>query len=282
MRTASLSGMIRPKLLMNKPLVSVLICARNAENYLSAALKSIFNQTYTQIECIVVDDDSTDRTWSILNSFHDRRLILVKNNSRLGVAGSLNRALKKAKGTYIARMDADDVSHLGRLEAQIDFLETHPNIGVVGTWVRWADKDGHILGNNKFPVKDREIKKLLPYKNPFVHPSVTLRHELFRKYGYYATELEGAEDYELWLRFAPHTQFANLPRPLLDYRLHKENVSFNETSRLNIAYAKVQLKKIFVYGYPKWHLIMVIKSLLASFTPKFISQQIYRRFFRYL
>lgn len=274
-------GMIRKKSLMKQPLVSVLMCTRNAADFVSAALNSIFHQTYSKFETIVIDDASTDGTWVRLSRFHDRRLIILKNNTSLGISASLNRGLRLTKGTYIARMDADDISDPTRFKAQVDFLTTHTAVGVVGTWVRLINAEEQEQGYKKFPVSEREIKHMLPYTNPLIHPTVMVRRALFEKYGLYNSEYDGAEDYELWLRWSKYTQFANIGQVLLNYRLHDRSVSFNETSRLNFAYAKVQVKKIFEYGYPWWHLLFALKSILSGLTPKFISQQIYRKFFGY-
>lgn len=264
-----------------KPLVSVVLPVYNGARFLPQAVESVLGQTWKKFELLVVDDASTDATSKILRQVKDARVRIFKSASHKGVAASLNLALKKARGRYIARMDADDVVEKDRLEKQIRFLQTHPAVGVVGSWVKLIDYKGRVKGYKKYPVADQEIKKKLHYLNPLIHPSVMIRKELFDKYGGYDEELDGAEDYDLWCRFVPYTQFANLDHLLLQYRLHSKNVSFVETSRLNIAYTKVQVKKIFSYGYPAWEIVFGLKSLLFALTPRPVKQWIYRNFFNY-
>lgn len=264
-----------------KPSISVLLPVHNGERFLAPALKSILSQTRVNFELIAVNDGSNDKTEKILGRIRDRRLRVINCPLQQGVAVALNLALSKAKGEFIARMDADDVAEKERFEKQIRYLETYPEVGVVGSWVKLIDGREKLKGYKKFPASDREIKQALHHANPLIHPSVMIRRKLFDKYGGYSPGLDGAEDYDLWCRFAPHTEFANLKQVLLQYRLHQDSVSFTRTSRLNFAYARVQLKKVLVYGYPAWELIFGLKSLLSLLMPGPIQRFVYKKLFGY-
>jgi glycosyltransferase involved in cell wall biosynthesis len=117
------------------PYVTVLMPVYNTEMYLKEAIDSILNQTFRDFEFIVINDGSTDSTSDIIESYSDPRIIYLQNEKNLGVATSLNKGLSIAKGTYIARMDGDDVSRCDRLEKQVAFMDANPEIGVCGTWL---------------------------------------------------------------------------------------------------------------------------------------------------
>lgn len=266
---------------MKNPVVSIVMCVRNTQEYIDQAVKSILSQSFHSFEFIIVDDASNDSTFQRLKKFQDQRLVLLRNIKSQGVAASLNRGLRNARGKFVARMDGDDIALPQRLEIQVKFLNKHPQIGVVGSWVRLIDELGKVKGFNKFPTAHVKIMNLLPFANPFIHPSVMIRHELIKNKGQYDVNYDGAEDYEMWLRFSQHTRFANIPKVLLKYRLHQRNISFTQTARLNLAYTKVQLLKISEYRYPWWHLLFVVKSLAASLLPRRLTQFIYSKFFNY-
>lgn len=274
--------MVRSQIKKNiKPKVSVILPVRNSEIFLAGAIRSILKQSLPDFELVIIDDGSKDMSLQIVKRFRDSRIILLTNNTPMGVAGSLNRGIRIAKGDYIARMDADDIAMPDRLHIQFEYLKKHPEIGVVGSWVKLINADGKSGGYKKFPTTDRDIKRLLTFVNPFIHPSVMIRSSLIKQFGEYSKDCEGAEDYELWFRFARETKFANLPIILLQYRLHKDAVSFSETARLNLAYAKVQFRIVNLYSYPGWHIFLALKCILSALLPKKLTQYIYRRFFGY-
>ncbi|MEK7165645.1 MAG: glycosyltransferase [Patescibacteria group bacterium] len=266
---------------MKTPNISVIIPVHNGELFLYEALESLRTQSFQNFELIVINDASTDKTRTILDNYIQKKMKKIHLKKRVGVAAALNYGLRYARGEYIARMDADDIAYKRRLEIQIRFLNTHPKVGVVGSWVELIDGKGKLKGYKKFPTTDRGIKRMLHFANPLVHPSVVVRKVLFDQFGDYTEELDGAEDYELWCRFATHTWFVNLKHILLQQRLHAKNVSFSNTSRLNFAYARVQFRKVFKYGYPVWELVLGFKSLLSAFTPRLIQKWVYQKFFGY-
>ncbi len=209
------------------PLVSVVMPVFNAERFLSEAIRSIFNQTFRDLELIVVDDGSDDDGPSILArlSKAEPRMRVVRQAHR-GLAAALNTGCGLAKGAYLARMDADDVAVANRIEIQVGRLQADPSLGVLGAAVVVVDQWGKRLYSMRYPISDAEIKRVLETDCPFAHPVVIMRREAFeRTGGYREGAFEAAEDYDLWLRIAERWRMANLPQELLQYRWHSTQVS---------------------------------------------------------
>ncbi len=206
------------------PKVSVIMSVYNAEKHVKEAIDSILNQTFSDFEFIIVNDGSTDRTSEILKSYTDLRLIIV-NQANKGVTRSLNKAIEMARGQYIARMDADDISLPQRLQMQVEFLEEHPAVSLVGTSVLQIDEDGKIMAEWSLLTESAQIKKALLTENQFCHGSVMFRRERIEKVGGYREEFERAQDYDLWLRIAEHYEVANLATPLYKWRFTANGIS---------------------------------------------------------
>jgi len=191
----------------------------NEERYLPQAIESILGQTYQDIEVIIVNDGSSDRSEDIILSYHDPRIRYVKQDNR-GLAVSLNHGLSLARGEYIARMDADDVSFPLRLERQVSFLENNAAYVLVGTWAEIWSEEQKTRRIHKHPSSDALLRTFLLFDNPFVHSSVMFRTEVARRIGGYAAGDTGrfAEDYEFWSRLAREGKVANIPEVLHVYR----------------------------------------------------------------
>ena len=178
------------------PLVSVIMAEYNTnEDKLMNSIKSILNQTYKFFEFIIIDDCGKNDVEKIVNEFHDDRIKLLKNEKNMGLIYSLNRAVKEAKGKYIARMDTDDFAYSDRLEKEVDFLEKNPQYTVVGT--RADIFDGNKIYNNtkSYGIID---KKTILEKVPFIHPSVMMKTEDILRIGGYPN-YKRCEDYALWI-----------------------------------------------------------------------------------
>ena len=203
--------------------VSVLLPVYNAEAHIAEAIQSILVQTYGNFELLLINDGSTDRSLEVISSFRDERIRLVNNESNLKLIATLNKGIDLARGKYIARMDADDVSLPQRLQKQVDFMEAHPETGVCGSWFESFGNHRSIV---RYPEKDEDIRIMMLYQTPFCHPSIIFRKDIFDKNGIrFLPEFIHAEDYEAWVRLADHTRFANIPEVLLKYRLHGHSVS---------------------------------------------------------
>ncbi|MDR1398160.1 MAG: glycosyltransferase [Desulfarculales bacterium] len=213
------------------PAISVVMPTMNAETYLEEAIVSILEQTFTDFELIVVDGGSKDRTLSILQSFHDPRIIVVPDETPNGnISTSLNLGLKKARGKYIARMDADDIALPHRLYTQYTFLEKNLNISLCSSSAYlFQDSFTKITS-----VEDPEIVSCqLIIGTPIVHPTVMWRKADFEYHGfYYAPACNANEDMELWQRATKYLKFSAVPQTLLLYRDHE-----SKTSKLKTYYA---------------------------------------------
>jgi glycosyltransferase involved in cell wall biosynthesis len=205
------------------PTVSVLMAVREPHpEYFPAAVGSILAQTFGDFELLVVEDPSPRPAAPLLAGLNDPRLQHLVNPRRTSLVAQRNRGLAEARGEFVAVMDADDVAEPHRLQEQVAFLRTHPEIVVVGSHVHLIDPAGRLRGNRRFPTSHDEIVRALPRFVPLSQPSVVARREvLVRAGGYRDTGFGAAEDYELWSRLARGgARFANLPEPLLRYRLH--------------------------------------------------------------
>ncbi len=208
------------------PSVSVVMSVFNGERFLREAIESILSQTFSDFEFIIVNDGSSDGTAAILDSYaiNDLRVHVYHQENR-GAAESWNRGCSSARGKYIARMDADDIALNERLAQQIDFLEKHNEVGLLGGQLQFIDPTGNTLFNWRYPLNDQEIRSLLFHGNAFAHPAVVMRKEIFNIVGGYRKVFADTADYDLWLRIAGRCQVANLAEVVLKYRIHPGQVS---------------------------------------------------------
>ncbi|MBI1327571.1 MAG: glycosyltransferase [Alphaproteobacteria bacterium] len=208
------------------PLVSIIMGVYNAEKFLVPAIESVLQQTYTNIELVIVDDGSTDSTTKILKDFEAKdfrvKVVLQQNE---GLTRALNTAASVAEGVYLARMDADDICHKERIEKQADFLQKNMDIDLVGTALMLIDDEGKKKRFYTNPLYDEQIKARLEMAPAFAHPSIMMRKIPFIAIGGYRPAFRYAQDYDLYLRLIKETKFANLPEPLLFHRVHSARVS---------------------------------------------------------
>ncbi len=218
------------------PIVSVVMSVYNGERFLSEAVESILDQSFRDFEFIVINDGSTDLTASILNSYkrNDPRLRVSHQENR-GLVESLNHGCALAQGKYIARMDADDISVKNRLIWQVEFMEKHLEVGVLGGAAEIIDITGKSLGTSFNPIEDRDIRYALLDDCPIWHPTVIMRKDVFVSVGGYRKVVFGAEDYDLWLRIADQYHLANLETVLLHYRLHPCQVTVSKVRTLTFS-----------------------------------------------
>lgn len=201
------------------PLVSVVMPVYNCDRYIGEAVASILHQDLSDLELIVVDDGSTDRTSETLDRIRDDRLRIVRQPNR-GVAAARNHGLSLATGRYLAQMDADDLSRPKRLGRQAAFLDSHPNCGLVGTWAEiWVGRR-RTGRRHAHPVENAELQFELLFDNPFVQSSIMTRRAVLDRTGIYSTDPDRVppEDYELWSRIARNYEVANLGEDLVVYR----------------------------------------------------------------
>ena len=208
---------------MTAPRISVLMTAYNAEKYLAQAIESILNQTYTDYEFIIINDGSTDDTPNIIQRYADQdsRIIFVNNKQNQGLIAVLNQGLDMARGEFIARMDADDISLPQRFAKQVAYLDANPDVGVLGTLIHGFDK----LDAPGIQIPVVTVFDMLQ-QNYIAHPSVMMRKALLDKYNLrYNPDYKHCEDLELWSRMIFLTKFHNIMEVLLMYRITGNNIS---------------------------------------------------------
>ena len=209
---------------MKHPKITVLMPVYNAERFLREAMESILQQTFRDFELIVIDDGSTDESSGIISSFQDPRIRFEKNGKNAGLIATLNKGLLLARGEYIARMDADDISEPSRFAVQTAFLDGHPDIALVGSWIRVFGAGMRYI--DRHPLTHEEIRAQLFFSNALAHPTVMFRRSAFSEAGLaYEEQYKHVEDYGLWVTATRMLRFANIPKPLLRYRVHNESVS---------------------------------------------------------
>lgn len=213
--------------------VSVIMPVYNGERYLPEAIHSILDQTFKNFELLIVNDCSTDNSERVLRTFTDQRIRIITNKRNLGLVETLNIGFGQARGTYLARMDQDDYADATRLKKQVDFLELHPAIGVLGTTTYIMSQAGEVIGINPSLLHDSELKLQLLYQTPFSHGSVMLRRDVLENLEppYYNKAAGNAEDYDFWSRLAPLTTFANLSEPLYGWRNNPTGMSNSESEK---------------------------------------------------
>jgi hypothetical protein len=199
--------------------VTVLMTVYNGAAYVRAAVASLLEQTYADFELLVVDDASTDGSGDIVAAMADPRIRLVRNNVNLGLTRSLNRGLEIARGELIARQDADDLSAPDRLTKQVEFLDAHPDVALVGSWYRKMDAAGASLGDRHLPEDHALLRWALLFYCPFVHSAIVFRrHIVVGEHSGYDERFLYGEDYDLWSRVARCHRVANIPAVLVAYR----------------------------------------------------------------
>jgi glycosyltransferase involved in cell wall biosynthesis len=224
--------------------VSVVMPAYNAEKYIAAAIESVLSQTFKDFELLVVDDGSTDRTQPIIDQYRraDERVVLLKNDQNLRLAKTLNRGIEAARGKYVARMDADDISLPERLEKQIDFLEKNSEVSIVGGTMEVVDEAGGKRGERRYWESDEEIRKRIFLFSPFCHPAIMIRKAVLEKSGLYDPDYNPAEDYEFYLRVGIHSKFANLADPLIKYRVISGSMTTSRLKEMELKTIKARKK----------------------------------------
>ncbi|MBS7231902.1 glycosyltransferase family 2 protein [Flavobacterium psychroterrae] len=204
------------------PKITVLMPVYNCELYIKEAVDSILNQTFSDFEFIIIDDASSDATVSIIKAYDDPRIQLIQKPQNSGYTNSLNHGLTIAKGEYIARMDGDDISLPERFAKQVDFLDTNLDVVLCGTLYQ-------VIGEKKVcdhPLIHDEIKVKLISGCYIAHPTIMFVKAKFDEHKLaYDSEMEPAEDYELWSRLVFLEKTANIGQVLLYYRVHNQQVS---------------------------------------------------------
>lgn len=253
--------------MQTKYFISVILPNFNGMPYLKTAVNSIISQTHKDFELIIVDDGSKDNSLGYLNGLKEKQIKLIKNKTNIGIAKSLNKAIRLSKGKYIARMDADDIANPTRLKTQLQFMLNNKDISLCGTWAEKINRKGQKIGVIEYPTSDKIIKKVLPYYNPVIHPSWFIKKDVYKKLNGYKNDYNGAEDYEFLLRARNHFGIANIPKILLKYRVSPQSQSQVMIKNIDKLDLKLKIKILRAEGFNLLLIIAILKKVVVMKIP---------------
>ena len=222
----------------DSPLVSIIVTSYNYERYIGQTIQSVLSQTYPHWELIISDDGSTDNSLEVVRAFQDNRITLLTAETNKGASKAYNKAFALCKGKYLCSLDSDDYLAVDKLEKQVSYLEAHPEVDVLGTFINEIDAEGNLTGD-KFNHEEwfnREIDLNQPeswfWRNHLNHSSVLMRKSVHDEVGLISEELIYAPDYELWAKcLAAKAGFAVFTENLTYYRYHGRNVTHKDPRR---------------------------------------------------
>ncbi len=263
------------------PKISVVISVYNVGIFIEKTIRSFLDQTFKDFELMIIDDGSTDNTWSILEFYakQDSRIKLLRNEQNLKKVYSLNKVLPLATGEYIVHSDGDDISLPNRLTRQVNFMETHPEVGVCGTWLEITGLGADFVC--QYPTDDETIRCNLFFSNrgTIPHGTTIIRRSAFTETQlWYDPAYEYAEDYEFWVRSAKYVKFANIPEVHYLYHQHPNQMSSKHEQEQKLTTIKIledQLKAFGINPTQKeldLHFSIGNISTAQKVTPDFLNQ----------
>jgi glycosyltransferase involved in cell wall biosynthesis len=253
----------------DKLLVSVVITAYNEEEYIERSANSILSQNYENLELIVVNDGSEDKTEDVLKEKIDDKRLTVINIGRRGRMKALNHGVTAANGRFVAILDADDWCLPRRIERQVDFLASNENVGVVGCDYIRKDTLRNEEYVRSYPEDDDEIRKEMAKYIPLAHSCVMFRRHAVMEVGGYDERLADHEDLDLWIRVAQNWELANIPEPLVVRQIRSDSYwhSQFETHSRDMHLAKINMKAIRQLSLPYHYYIFPLARLIYSWLP---------------
>lgn len=225
---------------MNSPLISVVMPFHNNEETIKESIESILTQTEKDFEFIIIDDSSTDKSRNIVESFNDKRIILINNNRTKGQLGARNTGIIQAKGKYIAVMDADDISECNRFEEELkEINKGYDLVGCIAQTIGDVEKfERKTIGKE---MNDAQIKTSLFYGSPIIHPSVLIKTDILKNNLYNEDLVRGA-DYELWTRIMNFTKMKMIGKRYHLYRVWNKQVSNTDKEIGEKSYSETNTK----------------------------------------
>lgn len=226
-----------------KPLVSVIIPAYNASRFIGETIESILNQTYENIEIVIIDDNSTDDTFKIAKEYKNKnpRISVYRNKNNLGIGANRSKGIKLSKGEYICWQDSDDIAFKDRVASQVEYLQAHKDVGVVGGFLEFMTEDGKTLKTRKYHELDEVLRKNIFRYNPVAQPAAMFRSEVYAKVGGYDASYSVSEDLEMLFRVGIHYKFANVQKKVIRYR--QLNSSLTRSNLKKMEKATLRLRK---------------------------------------
>ncbi|MCK9378653.1 MAG: glycosyltransferase [Candidatus Moranbacteria bacterium] len=250
------------------PKISVIMAAWNEQKiFLKKSIESILNQTFTDLEFIIIDNNSPEENSALLDSYakKDNRIIIIRNKTNIGLTKSLNIAIKKSQGEFIARMDGDDISLPDRLSEQLSFLKKNPTIDIIGANCNFINKNDEII-KKKTIKRPSNIKTKLFKGNFFTHSTFFGKRKAFEEL--YNENFKRAQDYEFLLRLAGKGyEIDYLEDILLNYRINKDGVSFVNSKEQELFSLKARIIAILNYNYNPLLFPYILKGALSFLLP---------------
>jgi len=233
-----------------KPLISILMPVYNAGGFLVKAIESILAQTYENWELLAIDGGSKDNSLEILKKYakKDSRIKIITNGKHQGISHSLNLGIPKAKGKYIARMDADDVSLPNRFAEQIKLLENSPNLVACGGQAEMIDEKAHVFAEKRFPTNPKVLREMIMKMIPLQHPILMVRTKVFKKYRY-LENLPTAEDVDMLFYLLSKGEISNVDQVVYQYRKASTSNAYKNVKKTFYITLKTRLAAIKKYGY---------------------------------
>lgn len=266
---------------VKQPLISVIMPVYNAGNYLVESIESILEQSYKNFEFVIVNDASNDNSLKILKKYKkkDKRIRLYSFQRRQGVSHTVKYAIDRARGKYLARMDADDVAYNYRLEKQLRYLLRHPKTVAIGAQCKLINKRGQVIGEKLFPTEFKDIYSYIFKFVPVQQPTLMInKKRLPKDFVYYEDGMNTAEEVELFFKLFKYGKVENLPTHLLYYRIHDKNTSLRNLRSTFLLTFYSRVKAIFVHDYkPTLEGILhtLIQLIVVLILPKNVLLRIY-------
>lgn len=217
--------------------------------YVDSSISSVLNQTFSDFEFIIIDDSNEEKMhWKLVGwARKDKRIKLVTNDNNIGLTRSLNRGLNLSAGTYIARVDADDICLPSRFEKQLCYLLNNKNIALLGGLAKIISSTGNIVGAIEPNTENEIIMNRHFFRNQFIHPTVMFDRCKVLKMGGYNEDLQTAQDWELWTRIIKQYDVANLPDYLILYRIHNQSITIINNNKQRTTVIKYLFLHIYIY-----------------------------------
>jgi len=250
------------------PKVSVIMSVYNGERHLPESIESILNQTFKDFEFVIIDDGSTDKAPEILKEYakKDKRVKIITNKENIGLTKSLNKGIKIAKGEYIARIDANDISLPERLEKQLDFMENHPEVGLVSAYTQFIDEGGKLLSQINQP-KETITPRRLFFDSQITHSSMMIKKGTLDKVGGYDERFFYSQDCDLAFRIIKLAKIGAIPEILVLWRSQKGSIStkkrWSQVKFEVIACSKAINSNL----YPAYYYLFLPLFLIKPFIP---------------
>jgi len=273
---------------MSTPCISVIMSIyKEPTEWIRQSIDSILGQSFRDFEFIIVNDNpSREENILLLDDYvrKDSRIIVITNETNLGLTKSLNRALEKAHGEFIARMDADDISSLKRFEKQISFLITHPSIIAVGCWVIPIDEDGKQHGHIvRYETNPRWARAQFLQNSQVCHPASMFRRVNDGVVVQYDESMRYAQDYALWVSLLPYGDIANIPEPLLSLRSSRQQITSSKREEQRACAERVQARAFSLFDFPSdVDFLKLFSALTIYHNPDLLFEEVtalFKRFF---